>query len=527
MKKKITVLFVVSLILIGGVFCQTFKNIRVDKLTDLPNEVTISINPSNPQILAAGSNLDYFYYSMDGGLTWNQKTMTSQYGVFGDPVVLYDDENNLYFSHLKSSGPNFADRIVIQRSKDFGKTWTHESFTTPNGPKFQDKEWMGVDLSAGSPYKNNLYIAWTEFDQYGVNFNDKKSRILFARSENRGESWSGFQKISDLEGNCEDGDLTTEGAVPATGPNGEVYVSWSYNSKIYFDKSLDGGKTFGTDVVVTDQPGGWELSIPGINRCNGMPVTKCDVSNSSYRGRIYVNWTDQRNGSDNVDVFLAYSDDKGESWSDPIKVNNDNSGRHQFFTWMAVDRTDGNIYIIFYDRRDTQGNATDVYLACSNDGGKTFGNIKISESSFIPSSKVFFGDYSNIDAHNGKIHPIWSRMDNSNTSIWTTILTKEEVWNIIDIDEPKEEVKTYQLKQNYPNPFNPETIIEYDLPQRSFVTIKVFDSTGREVTTLVKETKEAGRHNVSFNGESLSSGVYIYKMFADNFQAVGKMVLIK
>jgi len=525
MKKLLIVIAFISI-----AWGQVFKNVRVDKTAFQPNEVTIAINPLNTDVIAAGSNLRYFYYSEDGGKSWTEKEMKSLYGVYGDPVVLYDDSNNLYFSHLKGTGwgvPGFADRIVIQRSVDFGKNWTKESFTTPNSPKFQDKEWMAVDLTPSSPHKNNLYIAWTEFDKYGVDFNDKKSRILFSFSKDKGVSWSTAQKISDLEGNCVDGDLTTEGAVPATGPNGEIYISWAYNSKIYFDKSLDGGKTFGTDIIAAGQPGGWNMDIPGISRCNGMPVTRCDVSNSKYKGRIYINWADQRNGSDNVDIFITWSDDKGKTWSLPKKVNDDNSKRHQFFTWMAVDRTDGNIYIVFYDRRNTQGNATDVYLAYSNNGGATFKNVKISENSFIPVAQVFFGDYLNIDAHNGKIHPVWTRQDNRKMSVWTTAIKKKDLWKLSSLEEKRNVISSYKLKQNYPNPFNPETIIEYEIPEQSFVTLKVYNMAGKEIVTLVNQNKEAGKHSVNFNGKGLASGIYLCKIFAGEFQSVKKMILVK
>lgn len=85
----------------------------------------------------------------------------------------------------------------------------------------------------------------------------------------------------------------------------------------------------------------------------------------------------------------------------------------------------------------------------------------------------------------------------------------------------------FDLKQNYPNPFNPTTNIQYDLPIDNFVTIKVYDITGRVVTTLINEFKNAGRYIVSFNASSLSSGIYFYKIEAGNFVETKRMVLIK
>lgn len=85
----------------------------------------------------------------------------------------------------------------------------------------------------------------------------------------------------------------------------------------------------------------------------------------------------------------------------------------------------------------------------------------------------------------------------------------------------------YQISQNYPNPFNPTTIIKYQIPQKSTVSIKVFDILGNEVSELVNEKKEAGFHEVNFNADNLSDGIYLYRIQADNFVDVKKFVLIK
>lgn len=65
-------------------------------------------------------------------------------------------------------------------------------------------------------------------------------------------------------------------------------------------------------------PGGWDYVIPGLQRCNGLPVTACDLSNGPNRGTIYANWSDQRNGTNDTDVWLSKSEDGGNNWkSDP------------------------------------------------------------------------------------------------------------------------------------------------------------------------------------------------------------------
>ncbi len=85
----------------------------------------------------------------------------------------------------------------------------------------------------------------------------------------------------------------------------------------------------------------------------------------------------------------------------------------------------------------------------------------------------------------------------------------------------------FTLYQNYPNPFNTTTTIKFDLPIPSFVTLKVYDLLGEEIISLINEQKIAGKYEVNFNASSLSSGIYIYHLNANNQIATKKLVLIK
>lgn len=615
-------ILLISLIsLISFPILSQHQNVRIDgPQSSQPEEVSISINTTNPQILAAGANINHFYWSTDGGFTWGEKRLTSSFGVWGDPCLVFDELGYLYYGHL--SNPPFPgywiDRIVVQRSTDNGQNWNDGAGVGFLNPRNQDKEWIGVDMHS-SNYKGNIYMTWTEFDSYGSSGQDDSSRIKFSKSTDKGITWSEAQTISDVSGNCIDSDHTVEGAVPCVGPNGEIYVSWAGPLGLLFDRSLDGGQTWGEDIFVSDMPGGWDFDVPGIYRANGFPVTACDTSQSPFRGNIYINWSDQRNGTSNTDIFLAKSTDGGISWTPPIRVNDDNSSRHQFFNWMTIDQTTGVIFIIFYDRRNTTNVATDVYLARSTDGGNTFENFKVSESSFSPSSSIFFGDYTNIAAYNKKVYPIWMRLDGTALSIWTALVndssnvipvelsnfsaelnagnvsliwqtaseinnqgfeiqrnlrnpglknadwatigfvkgkgTTTEISDYSFTDNPyvsgtysyrlkqidyngsfsfsKEadvqfiSINDYRIEQNYPNPFNPTTTIEYRLPVKTFVQIKLFDMLGKEIAVLVNEEKQGGIHEIEFNADELSSGMYIYKMITGNFEQTRKMLLIK
>ena len=272
---------------------------------------------------------------------------------------------------------------------------------------FEDKPWIVTDNVPGSGFLGNIYLAWTRFDVYGSDNPGDSTQILFSRSVDGGESFSVPIRISDSGGDAVDSDDTVEGAVPAVGPEGEVYVAWAGPKGIVFDRSLDGGWTFGEDNVITDNPGGWDIPLPGMARHNGLPVTVADVSPGGNRGSVYVNWIDERNGD--PDVFVIASRDGGESWEAPVRVNDDplGNGKAQLFTWMAVDPVDGSLNVVFLDRRSTTGTDQGVTLARSTDGGRSFRNIPVDQADFRCADSVFFGDYLAIAAFGGRVVAAW------------------------------------------------------------------------------------------------------------------------
>jgi hypothetical protein len=87
--------------------------------------------------------------------------------------------------------------------------------------------------------------------------------------------------------------------------------------------------------------------------------------------------------------------------------------------------------------------------------------------------------------------------------------------------------KVFALDQNYPNPFNPSTSISYELPSRSFVSLKMFDVLGREVATLVNEEKPAGTYSVTWDARNVASGMYFYRLQAGSFTDTKKLILMK
>lgn len=489
-----------------------------------PVEPSIMMNPKHPNVIVAGANLNGYYISLDTGRSWTSHVLTSTYGVWGDPTIAVDTANNFYFFHL-SNPPNgsWIDRIVCQKTSNNGKTWNDGSYTGLNGEKDQDKQWCAIDRR-----NNSMYITWTQFDTYGSHDPKDSSVILFSKSTDEGNTWSDPLRINKVAGDCIDDDNTVEGAVPTVGPNGEIYVGWAGPSGLVFNKSLDQGKTWlSSEIIIDEIPGGWNYMISGLDRANGLPIVVCDLSNGPNRGTIYINWSDQRNGENNTDVWLVKSTDGGETWSVPAKVNDDNSNRQQFLTWMTIDQTSGYLYFVFYDRRNYSGDSTDVYVAASTDGGTTFINRKISKSAFVPIDGVFFGDYTNITAHNGIIRPIWTRSNLGQVSIWTDLTTLDKILTSVDEAPIQDQILSFE---NYPNPASNFAFVSYKLHSLSTVNLDLYDANGKVVSNIVNnESKEYGKYieRIDLANLNIAPGVYFLHLKINNEVKTVKQIVVR
>ncbi|MBL7931995.1 MAG: exo-alpha-sialidase [Bacteroidia bacterium] len=226
------------------------------------------------------------------------------------------------------------------------------------------------------------HATWTQFDKYKSKSKLDHS-IIYYSSSVEGKTWNAPKQLNSFFGDCMDGDSTLKGPMPCLGPGGELYVVWASEKGLAFQKSLDTGKTWlKEEKIITALKGGWSYKVDGI-KTNGLPNISCDLTEGQFKGRIYVCWSDERNGAKDKDVFIIYSDDRGETWSDPIIVSYRPNHKEQFNPLLRIDQKNGYLYILYFDKQNYfEGKETDLYIALSKNGGQKFENYKINAQSF-------------------------------------------------------------------------------------------------------------------------------------------------
>ncbi len=393
---------------------QTFS------LTPEPGSFTepaIAVNPKNPQqVVAVYQDNVHASYSVDGGQHWSaaEGTAPPNYKISGDVSTTYDNKGRAYVCYIafdKLGSFNYWARgatrngIFVRRSPDGGKTWEKDHFVvaeqpTQPGIPFEDKPVIVAD-NTNSRYAGNLYVGWTRW-------RIADSQMVFSRSTDGGKTWSQAVEIDGHPGLPRDDNGAAEGFDAAVGPDGAVYAVWSQDDDIWLAVSRDGGKTFAkARAIIHTAPIMYAIST--LERANGFPQIGVDEKS----GKLYVSWTDYRNGD--LDVFVATSDNHGKKWNAAVRVNNDiiHNGAEQFFQWLAVDPVDGSANVVFYDRRgDPPELKQTVTLARSTDGGKSFANYAWTTEGFMARADVFFGDYSGLAAYGGRVYGIWTESPN-------------------------------------------------------------------------------------------------------------------
>lgn len=223
-----------------------------------------------------------------------------------------------------------------------------------------------------------------------------------------------------------------------TGPNGEVYVCWASSGflpetirELGFASSVDGGVSFNLGFPFQYAAIDVQGNSPDIRiRMNDYPSMAVDRSCGANRGKIYVAYP-ELNDQGNADIHLRHSTDNGASFSDPPILISTDDVEQAFFPWVACDPVTGIVVVTYHGLNPGfPKNITKTYVAYSSDGGNTFDNIKVSDSSHFSVevnhpelSPQYAGDYIGIDIYDGIAYAAWadSRAPNN---LWQVYVSK-------------------------------------------------------------------------------------------------------
>lgn len=432
------------------------------------NEVTIAVNPADPDNVAAGAK-DYYppsagqcvwdglYHTTDGA-SWSSQSLPgspwlllndpdafqaysiSQYWCATDPVMAFGPDGTLYYSLLAYQGDPVTGSkagkdvtcalheevddvpcsgvndvafnrvaIAVGISTDGGATMDEFS-TVASGTfplTFHDRNWLAVDQESGT-----LYIVWTTFFVGG-------SEVY--RSTDGGQTWEGPVLLDEVPiAGFGDGPLSL---FVAPGAGDTVYVSGCRDGRTgpMVAVSDDGGQSFSPWRLVADH------ADPGMEaeyRSRQVCMVAADETDGPHRGNVYLAYmatADPEEAEDrDRDIFFVRSEDGGETWSDPLQLNLDggggpNSTADQFFPAISVN-PDGVVDVVWYDRRHDpeDGRLLDLYHRYSRDGGRTWSDeLRVTEVSSDPRYSihqggfVFIGDYIDIDSSAECAWPAW------------------------------------------------------------------------------------------------------------------------
>lgn len=408
--------FIIILLTISDLYAQTaFTVIYRDARN--PNEPSLSVNPFDAAKIVVACNRDLVFHSYDSGKNWTKQVQQDWLGVFGDPVIRYTPRGSVLHAHL-ANNPKLRpyqslDRIVVKRSMNDGVSWSDGFGAGYNGGRMQDKEWLSADGYYRSPYYGRIYLSWTEFDAYGSQLPKDRSRIRFSYSNSDGINFSQAITVSDTTGDCADGDNTLEGATTACNQKGDVFMVWAGHHKIWFDKSRDGGLTWGKDKAIAAQKSGWKIDLDNIYRANGMPFIAVQKSPKSGKEYICVVYTDSVAGFHQV--FLTYSADNGNSWTVPQRINKTTHGGDQFFPNLTVNPESQELAIVYYTRGLFPGNFFITPVVTLIPDLEEFNELAslhhypLIDGGFASLNKIFFGDYLDIAPYAKTFAAVWTQ----------------------------------------------------------------------------------------------------------------------
>jgi len=354
---------------------------------DAANEPTIAVDPNNPNRIVIGwrqfdtVESDFrqagVAYSRDAGRTWTFPGPLTP-GVFrSDPVIVATADGRFQYLSLATDRPDCRFHCDLFTSTDGGMTWGEPVFAFGG-----DKAWITVDTTGGGG-RNNLYETWTQ----GLGCDAYTS---FARSTDGGKTFG-----DESGGMPQWGTLTVD-------LNGTLYVAGIGGVRRSEDAAFSNAPPSFSPLVLVDLGGGIVYSSssgPNPGGLLGQFWIRANRSTGPLAGDLYVLASVSSRSGGGTDVMFSRSEDGGDTWSPPVRVNDDavGSGAWHWFGMMDV-APNGRIDAVWNDTRNTGGeNLSELYYSYSMDGGHTWSkNVPVSptfDTSLGYPQQAKIGDY--------------------------------------------------------------------------------------------------------------------------------------
>jgi hypothetical protein len=377
--------------------------------------------------------------STDGGQTFTDMGTlpAGSNGPFSDPVLARDaNSGTIYWGSVaagnflgagSATGPSppFVAAIDVNRSFDGGATFQDAVNATPGfGSNYSlDKPWIALDNFPGQG-QGNVYTVFSPYLFTSTGLADQG--ISLTRSTDGGASWgpSGGVPIMTPKGN--QGAVSAHGAFVTVGPDHSVYVFWwdfSDGATIRMSKSTDLGATFSKPAIVAGLKTHGDNGDLGLTDSSGNSIGTDAFPQAAVNpvtGDIYVVYNDQANGSaDKADIFFIMSSDGGNTWSKPLRVNDDTTTNDQWFPALVMTPDGKHVGIFWYDRRlDPANNLIDRFGVIGDVSGHAINfrpNFRITDVSFPPAFNIdhpvvranYMGDYDSASADNSYFYTTW------------------------------------------------------------------------------------------------------------------------
>ena len=579
-------------------------------------EPFIAVNPTNPDNMIACWHQDRWSngsaqgvagaWTTDGGATWTHFSIgftrcsggapesTGDYQRASDPWISFGADGAAYYMALVSDRTTARNGMAVAKSTNGGATWTDPIIIKSNNARgvraashFHDKNTLTAD-----PYDANLvYATWTLF-------RNQSYALLFSRSTDGGMTWGPARPVNKKE-KTGDHEIVyfRQGAQIAVLPDGTLL-------NVFFRNKYDPrarGSFAGIEMAIFrsyDQGHHWEKSdtpVADIYQTGAIdleliifqdiyyPVrdagTLPDIAVDRNNGNIYIVWQDGRFSPYGLSsAAISRSTDGGDTWSAPIPVHDVSDPMHQGFLPTVAVADDGTVGVLFYDfRNDAFGDATldtDVFLTMLDSDLNIMSETRLTDSSFdmrqmlITGFRGYFpGDYVGLDAAGNDFVAAFTVANNLGLPLqlpWEqdpsvlaldTHNRQDIVFARVSAAPPTPAITSRRTKgglgdaelsqrgaglsqsvvlhNNVPNPFNPTTVIAFELPDAATVSLDIYDVSGRRVQTLVgSRSYPAGTHQALWDGrntvgQSVASGVYLYRLRAGRFVQTKRMVLMK